>query len=457
MRTLAKDSPDAATAWEIAKRWCRDKGEDWAPVGQLGRGGTAPVFELQSPSGPRALKIYDEEFSSGRMGEIESTRIEKQLELKNHDCPSLVHVFEGGTIEDRLYLLMSRASGKELEQRLPDIPRIQIRTILHDIAQACLFLRDRGLCHRDIKAANVFVSDDFSKATLLDISVIRAIHDPVGVGSDHNGQLPVLATARYSPPEYLFRLVEPSPELWHALDVYQLGAVLHDLIVRTPLFQHEYEQSKANRYRFAWVVATQNPHIEAHDVDRDLLFLAQRALDKDWQRRSVLQIEDFLNDSATRQRHAFRLLGIDRDPVAQPIPNVQDARIQLDETSRTLETHLTSHFRGLGVTATHKTMPAPESDNSRAVELTWNTEDELGLKIVVSFRCKLRLVQTHIGKQFEVRIELAREKNNETKSVDISLPDIPADDQSATKITDQTVAAFDSLAIRLTNPEEVKS
>lgn len=352
---------------------------------------------------------------------------------------------------------MSRASGKELEQRLPDIPRTHIRTILHDIAQACLFLRDRGLCHRDIKAANVFVSDDFSEATLLDISVLRAIHDPMGVGSDHNGQLPVLATARYSPPEYLFRLVEPGPELWHALDVYQLGAVLHDLIVRTPLFQHEYEQSKASRYRFAWVVATQTPRIEAHDVDHDLLFLAQRALDKNWQRRSVLQIEDFLDDSATRQRHAFRLLGIDRDPVAQPIPNVQDARIQLDESSRALETHLTSHFRGLGVTATHKIMTAPDGDDSRAVELTWNTEDELGLIVGVSFRCKLRLAQSHIGEHFEIRIELSSEKNNEKKSVDISLPDIPADDQSARKIADQAEAAFDSLAIRLTSSEEIMS
>ena len=219
MTTVAKYSPDAADAWEIATRWCRDKGEGWAPLGQLGHGGTAPVFELQSPSGLRALKIYDEEFSSGRMGEIEHNRIQKQLELKNHDCSSLVHVYDGGTTEDRLYLLMSRAPGKELEERLPDIPRTQIRTILHDIAQACQFLDTRGLCHRDIKTENVFVSDDFSHATLLDFSVIRAIHDPVGVGSDHNGQLPVLATARYSPPEYLFRLVEPGPELWHALNV----------------------------------------------------------------------------------------------------------------------------------------------------------------------------------------------------------------------------------------------
>ena len=457
MTTLPKYSPDAADAWEIATRWCRAKGEGWTPLGQLGRGGTAPVFELQSPSGLRALKIYDEKFSSGKMGEIEHSRIQKQLELKDHDCPSLVHVYEGGMTEDRLYLLMSRASGTELEERLPDIPRHNIRTIVHDVAQACQFLEDRGLCHRDIKTANVFVSDDFSHATLLDISVIRAIHDPVGVGSDHNGQLPVLATARYSPPEYLFRLIEPGPNLWHALNVYQLGAVLHDLIVRIPLFQEEYKRSKANRYRFAWVVATKDPRIEALDVDHDLLFLARRALDKDWRRRSSLRIADFFNDSTTRQQHAFQLLGVHRDSVVQAIPNVQDTRVQLDDISRALETHLTSYFRNAGVTTTHQIFPGPDGDNSRTIELTWTTNDELGSTIGVSFQCTLRLVQTNQGKRFALTVALAKQQDGTTTSVDINLPDIQDDDRSSTDLADQTEAAFSKLATELLNTEDTKS
>src|SRR6185503_4141522 len=121
------------------------------------------------------------------------------------------------------------------EKRLKFIPRAKIRQIVDQVTQAAIFLRTRGFCHRDIKAANVFISDDFERCTLLDVSVVRAVHDPVGIGTDHEGQLPVVATARYSPPEYLFRLVDPSPELWHALTVYQLGGLLHDLIMREPL------------------------------------------------------------------------------------------------------------------------------------------------------------------------------------------------------------------------------
>ncbi len=73
-------------------------------------------------------------------------------------------------------------------------------------------------------------------------------------------------------PGYLFRLLEPGPELWHALNVYQLGALLHDLIMREPLFQSEYLKSTENRYRFAWIVAMVDPNVNADDTDRDLVF-----------------------------------------------------------------------------------------------------------------------------------------------------------------------------------------
>src|SRR6185437_8576445 len=84
---------------EVISSWCRKKGEGWSLGDQLGAGGTAPVFEINSPEGLRALKIYDLAFSSGKKGKIEHTRLQQQLALRGHNCPSLVQVYEGGTFE----------------------------------------------------------------------------------------------------------------------------------------------------------------------------------------------------------------------------------------------------------------------------------------------------------------------------------------------------------------------
>ena len=118
------------------------------------------------------------------------------------------------------------------------------------------------------------------------------------------------------------------------MNVYQLGALLHDLIVGAPLFQAEYELSKTNRYRFAWVVATQIPRIDASDIDDDLLFLTHRALDKDWNRRSTLRIKDFLDDSSSRQENAFQMLGLFRSAAVPAPHDIQTNRVRLDEISK---------------------------------------------------------------------------------------------------------------------------
>jgi len=229
VQTNKVDDPDDDDLL-IARRWCVSQGGGWSVLSESGQGATATVFVIESPSGELALKLYSAKFSQGDEGELQQTRITQQLQLKGHDCPSLVSIFGGGVFEDRLFVLMSRASGRELEKCLNEIPRSQIRPIVDQIAKAVIFLRSKGLCHRDIKAANIFISDDYERVTLLDISVTRNIYDPVGIGTDHDGQLPVVATARYSPPEYLFRLLEAGPELWHALDVYQLGAISKNLM-----------------------------------------------------------------------------------------------------------------------------------------------------------------------------------------------------------------------------------
>ncbi len=448
---MADGQNSANESLQIAQRWCDSKGQGWSVRASLGEGGTAPVFEVLSPDGPRALKIYDAKFSSGEKGDIEYKRIEQQLALKGHDCPYLVQICDGGRVEGRLFLLMERAPGTELEKRLKDIPRGKIREIVDQVARAAIFLRAKGLCHRDIKAANVFISDDFNNCTLLDISVIRNITDPIGIGTDHEGQLPVVATARYSPPEYLFRLLEPGPELWHALTVYQLGALLHDLIMREPLFQAEYLKSTENRYRFAWIVATVDPKVEADDADRDLILTARRALDKNWQRRSALTPEGFLADAAVRKANAFRLLGITSDRGSLQESDDLAVRLQrVREIANDLQQAFTEHLRKNGVTAYHDMRPGPH-DTSKMIVFEWNAPvPELDTLQRIELEVQLQLLAQRNVHRFGIGVKLSVQEEDHARSVSMALPELQDSAEVGQRLLGDLVETFGQLAIDIT-------
>jgi serine/threonine protein kinase len=442
---VASESNDDTINLEIARRWCRQQGAGWSVVDQAGRGGTAPVFSVSSPDGQRALKIYDEAYSSGQKGVIEEKRVDHQkTRLGVHDCPYLVKIYDGGRFEGRLFVLMSRAPGRELEKRLVDVPRNKIRQIVDSVARACIFLREKGLCHRDIKSANIFISEDFEQVTLLDLSVMRDVHDPVGLGTDHGDQLPVVATARYSPPDYLFRLIEPSPALWHAVDVYQLGALLYDLIMRESLFEKEYKQSKDNRYRFAWAVATVHPEVHATDVDFDLILIARNALDKDWRRRSQLKIEDFLSDAARIQNNALNAIGFVRDGDADRVRTDEAYRLRkISDAAVGIEKTFTEHLRNNGITAEHGVAHA-DLDWSKKIYFRWSSDHlRLGHEERYEFWLLCSLQSDPLGDNFQMSAEL---RDSTGRNNTLELPSIADGPNAIEMISDSAKSALPRLA-----------
>jgi serine/threonine protein kinase len=441
--------------YSLAQKWCVQRGDSWNVTSLLGLGGTAPVFELESPYGSCALKVYDADFSSGDKGEIESRRIEQQLELRNHNCPFLVQVYEAGSFDGRLYVLMSRAPGQELEKVLQEVPRNKVRQIVDQVARAALFLKSRNLCHRDIKSANVFISEDFELATLLDVSVVRDIHDPIGVGTDHDDQLPIVATARYSPPEYLFRLLEPGPQLWHALNIYQLGALLHDLIIKKPLFQAEYNQSATNRYRFAWLVATAIPDVRASDIEQDLVLTAQRALDKDWEQRSTLELEDFLADTVVQQKQALGFLGLGSDKSRRTrITDISERLKRITSVASQVDEGVAEWLRIKGATAEHRILIG-EDDYTKVLKFRWNTRiEEAPSPTSIVLTVTLRLV-THYGNYwFKGSAEVLANFEGSYRQASLPLPSVADEQGIESYIINQVGSLLSVLAVKVSNPEQ---
>lgn len=276
----------------------------------LAAGGSAAVYRVVRGGMPRALKAFNPQFFSGSSGDAERRRLDVQKRLIGHECVSLVQTFHVEEAEGTAFVEMEFVEWPQLAKKLAEIPDGSIVQLISQLVDAVRFLDSLNIVHRDIKPENIHISPDFKHLKLLDLGVVRESDSSDASDAcvtDHGDRRPFLATAQYSSPEYLFRLDEPTAKLWRGLNIYQVGAVLHDLIKKEPLFKHE--MSLGNRWLVARAVLTKQPSF-ADPVPNRLLALkalASRCLIKDLDTRlAVVGWEDFVLEGASDPVSALR-------------------------------------------------------------------------------------------------------------------------------------------------------
>lgn len=276
----------------------------------LTSGGSAAIFKVESGAGPRAFKVFDPKFFQGESGVAERRRLEVQRRLIGHPCPSLIQTFNVEEAQGTAVMEMEFIPWSDLNKVLKEIPDDEVASLIKQLVEAVRFLEDQGIVHRDIKPENIKVSPDYKTLKLLDLGVARNVESPEDADAaitDHGNSRPFLATAQYSSPEYLFRLDEPSPKLWKGLSLYQVGAVLHDLIMKKQLFDLEMEAG--NRWLVSKAVLTKIPSLFDGEVKRlpELKALAARCLNKDIDLRlQTTSWDDFTIDGAQDPLNALR-------------------------------------------------------------------------------------------------------------------------------------------------------
>jgi hypothetical protein len=274
----------------------------WNVVRLLDSGKSALVFEAESQSGRAALKVFDPELVERFGTDVQLARIERELALRGKEHPNLVRIYDGGRCgRSGLYFVaMELLSGRPLAHVLSSVPRERIWPIISQVAGAARFLEQLNLVHRDIKPDNVFISADFQHACLLDLGVIRPVGEP---GITDGDQKQFIGTLQYSSPEFLFRTEDDTPDGWRALTFYQLGALLHDLIMRQRIF----DEHTAPYAALVEAVKNTTPAVEAGDAAQDLILLAKSCLCKEPELRlRLVQWEHF--DPPTGQTAAVSVV-----------------------------------------------------------------------------------------------------------------------------------------------------
>jgi serine/threonine protein kinase len=227
---------DRAKALEIMERLSGKMFAGWQIDSFIDNGKSAAVFRGSKDGRSAAIKIFDTDLITRFGGDAILTRTEREKQLLNHGHPNLVKMLDAGVDEEtgQHFLAMEFLEGRSLADCLDDVPPENIPLLIEQLASAAQFLEGMQLAHRDIKPANIMISNDFATLTLLDLGVLKPIGE-VGL-TDHGDALLFVGTNQYASPEFAMRREKDDLDGWRALTFYQMGAVLHDLIMKQPIF-----------------------------------------------------------------------------------------------------------------------------------------------------------------------------------------------------------------------------
>src|SRR5688572_20649563 len=185
-------------------------------VRRIGRGGSAEVWLATDRvrGGEVALKFFDEAIAGDA---ARLARLESEVALAATLPPAQVVAIHGLERQDgRVFLVMEYLEGGDLGQMRGRSFESWSRAV-DDVAAALEALHARGLVHRDLKCANVFL-DANGRARLGDFGLTAL------AGSAESGHSPYNA----SPQQLRGEPAHPSD------DLYAFGALLYELIAGHP-------------------------------------------------------------------------------------------------------------------------------------------------------------------------------------------------------------------------------
>jgi serine/threonine protein kinase len=391
----------------------------WHVSKPLGYGKSAVVLEAAKDGQEAAIKIFHEELVErcGKKAQLERILREKSLIDANH--PNLVRILDGGecSLTGHLYVVMERLPFPNLHCCLQKLPDSAIRPILAQVASAARYLEDRGLAHRDIKPENIAVSDDFSRAILMDLGVLRPFGPSDLTDVD---QRQFIGTLRYSSPEFLLRQEKETIEGWRAVTFYQLGAVLHDMLMKHPIFNSHTEPyaELGNAVQF------ETPAI--HHADAESVSLANRCLVKNPDTRLILVAWSDFTD-IPHERTADRVAALARIQQQQEYiratrqasgisstdsePLVKRA---LEDLCRRLESRIAAVINNLKCFPLRATRSERDTANRRCTTtVQFEKDSDFGLPFYLTVMIQIEMIEENAGSPIYRACSVASLSENE--------------------------------------------
>jgi hypothetical protein len=205
-------------------------------VQRLGTGGMGQVYLAQHPRLPRrdALKILPRELTAN---DEFRQRFNREADLAaNLYHEHIVGIHDRGEYQGQLWISMDYVEGTDAAQLLraqypSGMPKTQVVEIISAVADALDYAHSRGLLHRDVKPANILLTDTSPRRRILlaDFGIARELGEISGLTATNM----LVGTTAYCAPEQL-----QGSNLDGRADQYALGCTAFNLLTGSAPFRH---------------------------------------------------------------------------------------------------------------------------------------------------------------------------------------------------------------------------
>jgi serine/threonine-protein kinase len=204
-------------------------------VRQLGTGGMGEVYLAEHPRLPRheAIKILRRDVSAD---DEYRERFEREADMVAQLYhPNIVGIHDRGEFDGQLWISMDCVEGTDAGQLLLDryrrgMPPDDVVRLVGEVAGALDYAHQKLLLHRDVKPANILLTDLDSRrprALLADFGIARRLDDATRL----TATTMTVGTVAYAAPEQLM-----GTKIDGRADQYALAATAFHLLTGMPLF-----------------------------------------------------------------------------------------------------------------------------------------------------------------------------------------------------------------------------
>ncbi len=200
-------------------------------VEQLGVGGMATVYKAFQPSMNRhvAIKVLPPHMATDAGFRARFQRETEAIARLEHR--HILPVYDAGEADGIPYLVMRWSTGGTFSAALRQhsLSLKQIIQIVREVAEALDYAHRNGVIHRDVKPANILLTNDGS-ALLSDFGIAKIVEGAVNLTSDG---MWIGTPAYMAPAQIQGNNNDPRS------DIYSLGVVLYEAATGQPPFQAE--------------------------------------------------------------------------------------------------------------------------------------------------------------------------------------------------------------------------